>query len=86
MKGYKPFSRKYYAEEIVKSFSKFFIQHASYYGRIIHDTIEGKNHENEAWKFGGSARIICYDEDFEVTLYVKRKSKKEKRLLEEKNR
>lgn len=78
MKGYKPFSRKYYTEDVVKHISKFFIRHSSYIGQYIHDCIEGIKHENDAWRYGGSGSVSFYDEEFEYTLYIHRKSKREK--------
>lgn len=78
MKGYKPFSRKYYTEEVVKSIARYFLAHSSYIGQKMHDGIEGIKHENDAWKYGGSEMMTFCDNDFEYRLIIHRKSAREK--------
>jgi hypothetical protein len=77
MKKCKPFSRKYYAETL-KSLARALIRSSSHCGRLLHDGIEGVNHENDAWKFGGSACVGFEDDQFEYQIYVKRKSRRER--------
>lgn len=77
MKKCKPFSRKYYIE-ILKSLAKAITRNSSHCGTILHDRIEGVNHEYDAWKFGGSACVGFEDDQFEYQIYIKRKSKRER--------
>lgn len=78
MQGYKKFSRKYYTEDVIKRFSKHITQHSSYIGATIHDKIEGRNHENDAWRYGGSGSMGFTDGEFNYTIIIQRKSRKEK--------
>ena len=77
MKKCKPFSRKYYAETL-KSLAKALTRCSSHCGAILHDRIEGIRHENEAWRYGGSACVGFEDDEFEYQIYVKRKSRRER--------
>lgn len=77
MKKYKPFSRKYYTEDL-KDLARAIVRCASYYGARVHDSIEGRNHENEAWRFGGDGSMGFESEDFVYRVYIHRKSRKEK--------
>lgn len=79
MKGYKPFSRKYYTEDL-KILAKSLIRYSSHLGRLVHDTIEGRNHDTEAYKFGGSCSFSLEDENFYYQVCIRRKSLREKRL------
>lgn len=83
MKKYKSFSKKYYAKDVIERVAKFYKVHSAHIGRLIHDGIEGKQHENNAWRYGGSASVSFEDSDFVYTLRVYRKSRKEKTAEEQ---
>ena len=76
MKVHKLFSKKYYTEDL-KELSKALIRSSSYYGKIVHDSIEGINGENEAYKYGGCACVGFKSDLFEYSISIRRKSKRE---------
>lgn len=80
MKKYRPFSRKYYSEDVIKLFAKYIINKSSYIGSSIHDIIEGRKHENDAWKYGGYGSMKFENDEFEFQICVHRKSRREKSL------
>lgn len=80
MKKYKAFSRKYYVEDVIKVFAKYLLNKSSYIGTSIHDSVEGRKHENGAWRCGGSTSMTFENDDFYFTICVRRKSKREKSI------
>lgn len=78
MKGYKPYSRKYYTEQI-KSLARYMMKKSSFLGMNMHDKVEGKKADNEAWRFGGEGSFSAESEDFYYRVWIRRKGLNEKK-------